>query len=105
MSVRAYRLLRETVERNGKVYVAKMREETETFNVWHHDRIFWLIADYGYDYTNEDCCGEIGIELEDWQEMKDRGDLEKFDDKEEIEILQEIDNILKQEGEISFECF
>lgn len=110
MSVRAYKILGTNIVNidENKKRTETITEKRETFNVWHDDLIFWLIAENGYDCTNNDCCGEIGINIEDWEEAKDT---RKFKEKiakmneDQIKIIKEIENMLKLEGEVAFDCY
>lgn len=36
------------------------------FNVWHHEQVFDLIRENGYDSTDNDSSGEIGIDKDEY---------------------------------------
>lgn len=103
MSIRAY-IVRETLcgytekeinNENHRLLEIKRYEDIKPlFNVWHHPDIFSLIAECGYDCTNCDQVGEIGISEDDWDTLKEDGILKEYianHTEEEKEILQKID--------------
>lgn len=97
MSIRAY-LITETDEKiiDGKMYIYE--KEELFFNVWHEPRVFDVIAQYGFDGTNDDCLGELEIDWEDWDEFKEsvtEGHDYDFT-KREKEVLQKIDTLFKE---------
>lgn len=79
MSVRAYIVF----EKTEREYVTKKFEECDKpiqclkitryettyplFNVWRHTEIFDLIRYNGYDATDNNCCGEIGIDADEFK--------------------------------------
>lgn len=102
MSIRAY-LITETDEKiiDGKKYVYE--KEELFFNVWHESRVFDVIAQYGFDGTNDDCVGELEIDWEEWNKFKEdhKENIRKkrYDyifSKTEENVLQKIDELFKE---------
>lgn len=101
MSVRAYIVRNEkTIYEDGKVYRLKIEDTTELFNIWHNTEIFDLIRYGGYDCTNDDSCGEIGITCDEWEEIKEEGKLNLFKEKEELEIIKDIEEYFESGEEV-----
>ena len=107
MSIRAY-IIRETLcgytekeinNENLQLLEVKRYEDIKPlFNVWHNPDIFSLIAESGYDCTNCDNVGEIGINKDDWDMLKEDGVLKEYikTHENEKEILQDIDMHFKK---------
>ena len=99
MSIRAYIITRTEQGYDEKYrYTLVAQEKEPLFNVWHHTEVFDLIRTYGFDGTNDDSVGEIEIDDEMWDEVKEEEDFSKFSD-EEIKILQKIDSYFKEGNE------
>lgn len=105
MSVRAYIVRgRGAINTDGKVIRTVVEDFTEIFNVWHHTELFDLIRYNGYDCTNDDSCGEIGIEKCEWEDIEEE-DFKKLND-EELEIAKEIDEYFESgEEELILNCY
>lgn len=105
MSVRAYivRKFKSRFEENEIVF-EKTLDRSPLFNIWHNPKIFEIFQDYGYDFTNHDCCGEIFLSKSDWLDFKKEFKKEKWG-RNELKILEKIDEELKLEDEIWCECF
>lgn len=106
MSIRAYIIKRiDQGYDDNYSYTLIAQERVPLFNVWHHSNIFDLITSYGFDGTNDDCVGEIEIDCEMWDEVKNEENFSKFT-SEEIDILQKIDTYFKGGNEfLTLECY
>ena len=74
MSVRAYLEKNLEIESNNEeLIITKTLKRMPTFNVTRQPEIFELFCEYGEDYTNDDCVGEISISKSEWEKVpKDR---------------------------------
>ena len=70
MSVRAY-IIRDTSAKDwgdGTIARVIIEDAKPLFNVWYDEEIFDFIRYNGYDSTDNDCSGEIGIWIDEWEE-------------------------------------
>lgn len=105
MSVRAYILRKIDVNfTEENIIFKKIMDNKPLFNVWHNPKIFEIFLDYGCDFSNQDSLGEIMITRSDWMEFKKDFKNEGWTE-EELEILNTINNELKEEEDIWCECF
>lgn len=100
MSVRAYivRSASSEVLEDGKIKRIQIEDSGCLFNVWHHTELFDVIRYNGWDCTNDDSVGEIGIYLEDWENIE-KDDFKHLS-KEELEIAKEIDEYFESGEEV-----
>ena len=122
MSVRAYILYNEirTVEIvnreiDGETIECYKRTSYQSckplFNVWRHPLFFQVMTDFGYDYTNSDCLGEVYIDKTDWYDALDEIDDEMYqdmllyDNEFGKEIMNTIDEWFKKHDYLMITCY
>lgn len=100
MSVRAYKVIESSDEilENGNIKRIQVEENNCLFNVWHHTNLFDIIRYNGWDCTNDDSVGEIGICVEDWENIE-KEDFKSLNEIE-LEIKKEIDEYFNSGEEI-----
>ena len=81
------------------------------FNVWHHTEMFDLIRENGYDSTNNDASGEIGIDKDEYYNALDELSTDEFkkiidlDNGYGKEILKNIDKWFEDNDFLVLNCY
>lgn len=113
MSVRAYIKEEQNIEyKNGYKEITYRENLIELFNIWHNPEIFEVLCEYGFDGTNQDSVGEIEIDSEQWEELKETEKIfispkftEKKYGKESVKIFKKIDSYLKENEYLLLNCY
>lgn len=123
MSVRAYIVYTElsennfTIKRNFNDEELKCveritYESTEPlFNIWRHPLFFEVMVNYGDDYTNRDCVGEVYIDKDNWYEALENMDKDTYktmtlyDNGFGKEIFDNIDKWFKDHDSLTISCY
>lgn len=108
MTVSAYIVEKEYYydSKTKKMWICKNIIE-ELFNVTRNPNVFNVIAIWGDDCTNNDCCGEMTLDREQWDKIKDEYSIDKKLNKvinDNKEIFIKIDEYLYWNEILELDC-
>ncbi len=105
MSVKAYIIRNVEINMDDEhIIFKKILDNEPLFNLWRNSRIFEMFMEYGCDFSNNDSIGEIMISRCDWMDFKRDFKNEGWS-KEDLDILNKINDELKVKEDIWCECF